>query len=501
MRVECADCGRTLEFSGVRPSFCGYCGKPLPPSGGDATTPFEYTPTGTRTGDAPAPDYSDLPPEVRGYRLLGLLGEGGMGSVYQAEQLASGRRVALKLIAPQYAASATAVERFRQEGRLASLIAHPRCVFVLAADEDAGRPYIVMELMPGETLQELVERHGPLPQAEAIARILDVIDGLQEAHRLGVIHRDVKPSNCFVLNDGRVKVGDFGLAKSLVQASSLTRTGTFLGTLLYAPPEQIKGEAIDVRADVYSVCATLYFLLTGRAPYQGKDAAATLARTVSEPPPPLRSLRRDVSPALEKVVLRGLGRQREERWRDLEELRQALLRFAPGELQPAGFAVRLGAFVLDFPWFFLLGALLNFATAQWWGQTAPRYILPVLAMRLAQFVPWWFLDGWLGWSPGKWLLHLRVCTPAGGDPPGLGRAALRTLAFYTFLCLPGDLLGLALAPFPETLGLAFGILICQVLSCVALVVTMRARNGYRGLHEWLSGTRVVRLPRASGGGR
>lgn len=125
------------------------------------------------------------------------------------------RKVAIKLIKPHIAASTENLERFRQEGRLASLITHPRCVFVYHADEDQGQPYIVMEMMPGATLKDIVSQQGPLQIGQAINKILDVIDGLQAAHLLGVIHRDVKPSNCFVLTNGHVKVGDFGLSKVL----------------------------------------------------------------------------------------------------------------------------------------------------------------------------------------------------------------------------------------------------------------------------------------------
>src|SRR5256714_7399005 len=131
-----------------------------------------------------------------------------MGTVYEAEDNEGRRRVALKLIAAEFATSQEAVERFRLEGKLASAFVHPRCVFVLAADEEAGRPYIVMELMPGATLEDLVRKRGPLPPEEAITKIFDVIDGLREAHRLGLVHRDVKPSNCFLDADGHVKVGD-----------------------------------------------------------------------------------------------------------------------------------------------------------------------------------------------------------------------------------------------------------------------------------------------------
>src|SRR5262249_1537838 len=233
----------------------------------------------------------------------------------EAEEIASRRRVAVKLISRQFGASSQTVERFRQEGRLASLITHPRCVFVLAADEEAGQPYIVMELMPASSLQDLVEQKGPLPIELAVAKVLDIIEGLEEAHRLGVIHRDVKPSNCFLETSGRVKIGDFGLSKSLARAAPLTRTGAFLGTPLYPSPEQVRGDSVDEQSDVYSVAATLYFLLTGQAPHQTGDAAATLARIVSDPAPSARELRSEVPANLDEAILRGLERLRDDRWR------------------------------------------------------------------------------------------------------------------------------------------------------------------------------------------
>ena len=213
-----------------------------------------------------------------------------MGTVYEAEDPHSGRHVALKVVLPQYAGSKETLERFARRGSWPAVCHIRACVFVLGADEDAGRPYIVMELMSGATLQDLVRDQGPLPAEEAIREILDVIDGLEEAHRLGLVHRDVKPSNCFVEADGHVKIGDFGLARSLVRDTHLTRTGTFLGTPLYSSPEQVKAEKVDAQSDVYSVAATLYFLLTGQAPFQSGDAMATLARIVSDDPPSLRTL-------------------------------------------------------------------------------------------------------------------------------------------------------------------------------------------------------------------
>src|SRR5262249_45822438 len=158
---------------------------------------------------------------------------------------------------------------------------------------EAGQPYIVMELMTGTTLKDLVDRQGPLEPTDAVAKILDVVEGLTEAHQAGVIHRDVKPANCYLDTDGRVKIGDFGLSRSLRGNAQLPQPGSFMGTPLFASPEQLKGELLDPRTDVYSVAATLYYLLTGQAPFQHTDAATVIARVASEPPRPPRSLRPD----------------------------------------------------------------------------------------------------------------------------------------------------------------------------------------------------------------
>jgi hypothetical protein len=437
-----------------------------------------------------------------------------MGVVYEAEEVASGRKVALKLISPEFAGSADSIDRFRQEGRLASMIAHPRCVFVLAADEDAGRPYIVMELMSGSTLQELVQKNGPLPLEDAIAKILDVIDGLQEAHRLGVIHRDVKPSNCFLEPDGRVKIGDFGLSKSLVRDLHLTRTGAFMGTPLYASPEQVRADRLDERTDVYSVAATLYFLLTGKAPFETGDAAATLARIVSDPAPPMRTSRREIPAALDKIVLRGLEKDCKRRFADLEQMREALVPFLPVPTSIGSIALRVAAFGIDalvlFP-FFIVSRW--FDKIGFWGQFAT-----ICTDALPFLVYFSLLEGLLGYSVGKRILHLRVhrvrrgqsagaasdtCTPqslATGVRhtwvPGLRAAGVRTLAFYTLVGLPALLLNLGHEPaeWAEDSTLPRLALLGRVLGFVAMVSTMRRRNGYSGLHEWISGTRVVGLP-------
>src|SRR5262249_27570091 len=175
------------------------------------------------------------------------------------------------------------------------------CVFVMAADEDAGQPFIVMELMPGTTLGTLVSLEGPQDPIKSIKKILDVIRGLEEAHRLAVIHRDVKPSNCFVGAGGHGKVGDLGLAKAVQEEGDLTRSGTFVGTVMFASPEQIKRQKLDAQSDVYSVCATLYYMLTGKPPFGGADALAAATRIVTEDPPAVRSLRPSIPAALDPL--------------------------------------------------------------------------------------------------------------------------------------------------------------------------------------------------------
>jgi hypothetical protein len=466
----------------------------------DRLAPLARPPKGpsTTSDDLSPPPADDgaLPDAVGGYRPIRLLGEGGMGRVYEAEG-PGGERVALKLLSPAVADSPTALERFRLEGRLASRLAHPRCVFVLKADEDAGRPYIVMELMSGVTLKDLVEGAGPLAPADAVARTLDVIDGLEEAHRAGVIHRDVKPANCYLDAGGRAKVGDFGLSRSLAVASHLTRVGGFVGTPLFASPEQLKGEPLDPRTDVYSVAATLYYLFTGQAPFQHADAATVIARVVSEAVMPPRALRPDLSPALEQVVLRGLERQRERRYQSLAEFREALLPLLPGQMTIAGLGLRAGAYFLDAIPFTVLGEAVGLSFA------SPDMTVSVIAsfVFVVPFVLYfWLSEGLWGCSVGKWLLRLRVTRADGLERPGLGRALLRTAVFVATGGLLTTLFFTLVLRDVHLLTLSLACLAGTVVSLAARFGTMRARNGYRGLHELLSGTRVVELPPAGGAG-
>ncbi|MBI3408284.1 MAG: protein kinase [Planctomycetes bacterium] len=526
MQLVCSQCHQQLEFTGSQPKFCSNCGQMLTASPPAATVDDIDAPTLPPRHDTGAemhpPDLSidattdDVPQSVGPYRLGRRLGSGGMGTVYEAVDSSTGLRVALKLVQPEHSASKEAIDRFRQEGELASRLAHPRCVFVLAADEDQGRPYIVMELMTGSTLQDLVKRNGPLPQEQALAKILDVIEGLSEAHQLGLVHRDVKPSNCFLEENGRVKIGDFGLAKSLVREAHLTRTGTFLGTPLFAAPEQIRMEGVDVQSDVYSVAATLYYLLTGRAPFQTNDPIASMARIVADDPPSMRTLMPRLPKGLDKVVLRGLARDRKRRWRTLEDFRRALTPFLPAEPSVGGLGFRLIAYWIDA---LVLGAAnwaLGIALLMLMGISL-QYIVTRDLMGIALNLMYFgILEGFWACSLGKRVLRLRVGSLGANRPPGFARAASRAAVLIVFLGLSstvGEVIILIIAPEylnldsasvkvsitkDTVLPLAVSITLAAMgvffyVGIGLILCTMRKRNGYRGLHEFISGTRTYRL--------
>lgn len=506
-RVVCPNCRRSLVVSGDRPLFCSYCGSSLGESDPDQTKTYvggEATvDVGPVHGEAEA-----FPDRINGYRLIRKLGSGGMGTVFEAIDERQGRPVALKLIARDRVGSDESIQRFRQEARMASAVTHPRCVFVLAVDDDRGRPYLVMELMPGATLQSLVDEKGKLAPVEAILKIFDVIEGLEEFHRLGVIHRDVKPANCFLEADGRVKIGDFGLSKAVEGGADLTRTGGFLGTPLYASPEQIKRAPLDERTDVYSVAATLYYLISQHPPVVAQDAAEALARVVSEPAPPLSDFAPGVPRALEAVIQKGLERDPSKRWRSLREFHDALLPFVPERVNIAAIGLRVGAYLLDLSLFYMASwaffavvllafrgrifdAIAFFDNHAWLIQTGET----------AAWVSYFTVaEGWLGASLGKWVVGLRVARADGGSPPGLLRALARILVLAAVM-------GVGFEPIIDRVGgnstldalRRLGLwLILKGAGLLVIVSTMRRRSGARGLHEWISGTRVVEVV---GGGR
>ena len=217
------------------------------------------------------------------------------------------------------------------------------------SEEIEGTPAISMELVAGGTLESRVRQTGPLPVTEAVDVILQIVAGLEAAQAVGVLHRDVKPGNCFVHSDGTVKVGDFGLSisTSLRGESNLTTEGTFLGTPAFSSPEQLRGDELDVRADVYSVGVTLYYLLTGRTPFDGKNVVQFLANVLECRAPSPASVRREIPRGLARVVLRCLERQPTARYGGYDNLRRALAPFSSTAPTPATLGLRFVAGAID----------------------------------------------------------------------------------------------------------------------------------------------------------
>ncbi|HEX2030656.1 MAG TPA: protein kinase [Actinomycetota bacterium] len=260
------------------------------------------------------------------YELEEPLADGGMARVWRARDLVLGRPVAVKVLRPELAGDVQLLERFRMEAVAAARLSHPAVVRVFDTGVDDGVVYIVMELFAGPTLREVLRRAGPLTPAEAVRVLTAALQGLAHAHREGVVHRDVKPANILVGDAGVVKVTDFGIAKAAFADGELTTTGDLLGTAKYLAPEQVLGEPVDGRTDLYAAGVVLYEALTGRPPFEADNHVATATlRLTADPTPPGR-LRPGIPRDLERAVMRALARQPEARFQSAEEMHAALLR-------------------------------------------------------------------------------------------------------------------------------------------------------------------------------
>jgi serine/threonine-protein kinase len=258
------------------------------------------------------------------YELQDVAGSGGMSSVYRARDTVLERMVAIKILHEHFSDDAEYVERFRREARALAQLNHPNIVTVIDRGEFEGRQFIVFEHVEGENLKELVEREGQLPVDRALALVHQVARGLAFAHDHGVVHRDVKPHNVLIDEDGVAKVTDFGIARSLEPADGLTETGTLLGTSEYIAPEQASGARVDERSDQYSLAAVLYELLTGAPPYTGENFMAVAMKHIQQPVPSVREARPDVSPRLDAIIARAMAKRPEDRFPTTEAMMAAL---------------------------------------------------------------------------------------------------------------------------------------------------------------------------------
>ncbi len=253
------------------------------------------------------------------YRLEVRIGAGGMSTVYRALDETLERRVAIKLLNREVSSDSDELERFRREARAVAQLSHPNVVGVIDAGEDDSRPYIVFEYVEGETLKERIRRLGPLPIPEAVAYAIEIARALGAAHARHIVHRDVKPQNVLIDEEGAAKVTDFGIARTLDE-EGLTADGRVIGTTDYVSPEQALGSPVTGQSDLYSLGIVLYEMLTGEVPFKGDNQVAVAMKHVREPLPDVQQTRSDISAALASVVDRATAKQPSDRYRDDAEL-------------------------------------------------------------------------------------------------------------------------------------------------------------------------------------
>jgi tRNA A-37 threonylcarbamoyl transferase component Bud32 len=253
------------------------------------------------------------------YRLEARIGSGGMSTVYRAVDETLQRNVAIKLMHREFSGDQDQLERFRREARAVAQLSHPHVVGVIDAGEDAGRPYIVFEYVEGETLKERIRRLGRLEISEAVAYSIEIARALGAAHARHIVHRDVKPQNVMIDDEGSAKVTDFGIARTLDE-DGLTADGRVLGTTDYVSPEQALGQDVNGQSDLYALGIVLYEMLTGEVPFKGDNQVAVAMKHVREELPDVRVLRPEVSAALASVIDAATAKAAEHRYADDQEL-------------------------------------------------------------------------------------------------------------------------------------------------------------------------------------
>ncbi|HEY0782612.1 MAG TPA: serine/threonine-protein kinase, partial [Thermoanaerobaculia bacterium] len=260
---------------------------------------------------------------VGSYKIVDKVGTGGMGTVFRAVDQMLDREVAIKAIRPELASEAEAVERFRAEAKMLARVNHTAIATIYSFFAEGDELFLAMEFVRGQPLSQVLRDGGAMPWDVALALLAPALAGIEEAHRAGIVHRDLKPDNLMITDGGGIKVMDFGIAR-MVGGTRLTKTGLLVGTLRYMAPEQIRGEEVDRRTDIYSLGAVLYEMLTGRVPFDGSSDYAVLKAQVEEQPQPPSVEISGLPEWLDTAVLRALAKKPEERFQTVAEMQSFL---------------------------------------------------------------------------------------------------------------------------------------------------------------------------------
>jgi eukaryotic-like serine/threonine-protein kinase len=351
------------------------------------------------------------------YRIDDEIGSGGMSTVYRAFDETLERLVALKIMHSDISSDAAALERFRREARTVAQLSHPHVVMVIDAGEDQGHPYIVFEHVRGETLKDRVRRDGPLPIAEAVAYAIEIGRALQVAHERGLVHRDVKPQNVLIDEEGRAKVTDFGIALGL-EGEGLTAAGRVIGTTDYVSPEQAMGQDVTGQSDVYSLGIVLFEMLTGSVPFKGDSGVSVAMKHVREGIPDVQRRRPEVSAALAGVLERATAKELDNRYRSMADFVRDLEEVLTYETARAGEATGEATAVLS--------ALPTNVARQKrrWRRLLPvaLYVLVAAAVAVAAVI----------------LIGGSDTSTKGGDRSGLTEIPLSESAIHDYDPPPGD---------------------------------------------------------------
>ncbi|MGB2765077.1 MAG: protein kinase [Candidatus Aminicenantaceae bacterium] len=313
MSVECPKCNTDNTSDS---EFCKKCATPLPSSEEIPASP-------TKTLETPTNELTRGTTFAGRYEIIEELGKGGMGNVYRVEDKKIKEEVALKLIKPEIASDKKTIERFRSELKIARKIRHKNVCGMYDLDEEKGIHYITMEYVSGEDLKSFIRRAGPLNAGKTLFIARQVCEGLTEAHRLGVVHRDLKPQNIMIDKDGNARIMDFGIARSL-KAKGITGAGVMIGTPEYMSPEQAEVKEVDQRSDIYSLGVILYEMVTGRVPFEGETPLGIAMKHKSEMPKDPREINSQILDDLSIVILRCMEKDKEKRYQSAGELRSEL---------------------------------------------------------------------------------------------------------------------------------------------------------------------------------